>query len=194
MKIRAILLLAACLIRGVGMHAQKVAVKTNLVADALLNAHAGVEMSLSPQWTVELAGEFNGWTLSHQRKWKHWAVQPEVRRWLCDRMAGHFVGAHLHGGQFNMGGFDTGMKLLGTDWSKLADHRYQGWFTGAGLAYGYAWILGHHWNMEAEIGAGYSFVRYDRFRCANCGKKVGSNQTHHYVGLTRAQLNLVYVF
>ena len=64
----------------------------------------------------------------------------------------------------------------------------------AGVAYGYTWILGLHWNLEMEVGFGYSYTRYDRFRCSGCGKKVETNRPHHYVGPTKAAINLVYVF
>ena len=43
-------------------------------------------------------------------------------------------------------------------------------------AYGYAWVLGRHWNLEAEIGLGYSYTRYSQFKCAGCGKKLKSNR------------------
>lgn len=86
------------------------------------------------------------------------------------------------------------LKFLGSDFSKLSDARYQGWFVGAGVAYGYAWILGRHWNLELEIGVGYAYTQYDKFRCAGCGKKVESDKSHHYVGPTKAAVNLVYVF
>lgn len=174
--------------------AQNVAIKTNILSDVFLNINTGLEVGLAPRWTLDLSGEVNAWTLSHDRRWKHWAVQPEARYWFCDRFAGHFVGAHLHGGQYNIGGIDTDFSLLGTDFSSLKDARYQGWFVGAGVAYGYAWILGRHWNIEAEIGVGYSYTRYDRFRCAGCGKKVGENRPHNYFGPTKAAVNLVYLF
>jgi len=137
---------------------------------------------------------FNAWDLSHGRRWKHWAVQPEARYWFCDRFGGHFVGLHAHGGQFNAGGVENDVTFLNTDFSKLSDRRYQGWFVGGGLGYGYAWMLGRHWNLEAELGLGYSYVRYDEFRCAGCGRKTGEGLTHHYVGPTKAAVNLVYVF
>ena len=152
------------------------------------------EIGLAPKWTLDVTGQFNAWTLSHQRRWKHWAVQPEARYWFCDRFSGHFIGLHAHGGQYNIGGFDGKVNFLGTDARKLKDTRYQGWFVGAGVAYGYAWILGRHWNLEAEIGIGYSYTRYDRFRCAGCGKKIETDKPHHYVGPTKAAVNLVYVF
>lgn len=174
--------------------AQNVAVKTNLLYDALLNVNAGVEVGLAPKWTLDVSGDFNGWTLSHDRRWKHWLVQPEARYWFCDRFGGHFVGVHAHGGQFNVGNLNNDIKFLGTDFSKLSDHRYQGWFVGAGVAYGYAWVLGRHWNLEGEIGIGYSYTRYDEFRCEGCGKKTDEDKTHHYFGPTKAAVNLVYVF
>lgn len=68
------------------------------------------------------------WTLSHDRRWKHWLVQPEARYWFCDRFSGHFLGFHAHGGQYNVGGLKNGIKFLGSDFSKLSDARYQGWF------------------------------------------------------------------
>lgn len=174
--------------------AQDVGLKTNLVADGLLSPNLGVEVGLAPKWTLELTGEFNGWTLSHNRRWKHWMVMPEARYWLCDRFSGHFFGVEAHGGQYNIGGFDGKWNLFGTDARKLKDTRYQGWFVGGGVTYGYAWILGKHWNLEAEIGVGYSYTRYDRFRCAGCGKKIETDKPHHYVGPTKAALNLVYLF
>ena len=122
------------------------------------------------------------------------AVQPEVRYWFCDRFSGHFVGVHVHGGQFNIGGLDNGIKFLGTDFSKLSDSRFQGWFAGAGVSYGYDWILSRHWNLEAELGLGYSYTRFDQYRCAGCGKKVATDKAHNYVGITRIALNLVYLF
>lgn len=177
-----------------GINAQNIGIKSNILADALLNPNLGVEIGLKPKWTMDISGQFNAWDLSHNRKWKHWAIQPEVRYWLCDRFSGHFFGAHIHGGQYNMGGFDGKINLFGSDARKIKDHRYQGWFAGAGVAYGYAWILDRHWNLEAEFGLGYSYTQYDRFLCTGCGKKVDANKSHHYVGPTKIAINLVYLF
>lgn len=182
---------------------QKVGVKTNLLYDAALTPNLGIEIGLAPKWTAELDGSFNGWILPDESRWKHWLVQPEVRYWFCDRFGGHFVGAHLLGGLYNFGGFDgkvkfpgwdKDLKYVGTDFSAFKDTRYQGWYVGAGVAYGYDWILGDHWNLEAEIGVGYVYTEYDRFRCTGCGKRIAEGVPHHYVGPTKAALSLVYLF
>lgn len=184
-----------CFVLGVvSVGAQGVAIKTNLLYDLTATVNAGVEVGLSPKWTLDVSGNYNAWTLSHDRKWKHWLVQPEARYWFCDRFAGHFLGFHLLGGQYNIGGLKNGIKFLGTDFSQLSDHRFQGWMAGAGVAYGYTWVLGRYWNLEAEIGLGYIYSRYDKFECAGCGEKTETGQPHHYLGPTKAAVNLIYVF
>ena len=183
-----------CIFLSFSMKAQELAVKTNLLSSVSATVNVGLEMGLFDKWTLDMSGSFNGWSTSGVKKWKHWMVQPEVRHWLCDKYSGHFWGFHLHGGQYNMGGLNNSIQFLDTDFSQLAHYRYQGWFAGAGVAYGYAWILGRHWNLEAEIGLGYSYTRYDKFECAGCGEKVEEDRTHHYMGPTKAALNLIYVF
>lgn len=174
--------------------AQDIALKTNALYWATTTPNLGIEMALTPKWTLDLLGGYNPWTFSDNKKWKHWLVQPEVRYWLCEKMGGHFLGFHLHGGQYNIGNVDTDFRLFGTDFSKLKDYRFEGWFVGAGVAYGYAWMLGKHWNLEAEIGLGYSYTRYDQYQCVNCGSRVKKGKEHHYLGPTKAAVNLVYTF
>lgn len=193
-RILILIMAAVTVVAAQRMQAQDVGIKTNLVADGLLSPNLGVEVGLAPKWTLDFTGEYNGWKLSHERRWKHWLVMPEARYWLCDRFSGHFFGVEAHGGQYNIGGFDGKWNMLGTDARKLKDTRYQGWFIGGGITYGYAWILGRHWNLEAEIGLGYSYTRYDRYRCAGCGKKIESGKSHNFVGPTKAALNIVYLF
>lgn len=174
--------------------AQDFAIKSDLSSDIFANINLGGEVGLAPKWTLDVSGEFNAWSFHDDKRWKHWFIQPETRYWFCDRFAGHFVGAHLHGGQFNVGGIDTDFTILGTNFSKLKDTRYQGWFVGGGVSYGYTWILSRHWNLEAEIGIGYSYTRYDRYPCAHCGTKLESNRSHNYWGVTKAAINIEYVF
>lgn len=173
--------------------AQDVSLKTNVLYDATITANIGVETGLADKWSLDLSGNYNGWTINGH-KWKHWMAQPEVRYWFCDRYAGHFLGLHAMGGQYNVGDFDTNLKIFKADFSKLKDHRVQGWAVGAGVAYGYAFILGQHWNLELEAGFGYIYTRYDRYECQDCGQRIEKDKPFHYVGPTKAAINLVYLF
>lgn len=171
------------------------ALKTNLLYDATATINLGAELTVAPRWSVDLSGNFNAWSVSGGKRWKHWFVQPEARYWFCDATAGHFVGAHLIGGKYNIGHIDlSNTKFLGTDFSGLKDHRYQGWFGGVGIGYGYTWILGRHFNLETEIGIGWLHSRYDVYECAGCGRNTARNRHHNYVGPTKAAVNLVYLF
>ena len=93
-----------------------------------------------------------------------------------------------------MGNWNTGFSFLGTDFGQLKDHRYEGWMVGAGVAYGYHWMLGRHWSIEAEIGLGYVFSQADKYECPRCGDQLENNEPHHYVGPTKVAVNLIYVF
>ena len=178
---------------GGKVQAQDIAVKTNLLYDATATANVGLEVGLAPQWTLDLSGNMNAWSKNDRTKWKHWMVQPEVRYWFCDRFSRHFIGAHLIGGAFNFGGINNSLSFLGTDFSVLSDSRYQGYAYGGGVAYGFAFVLSKHLNLELEAGFGYMFLDYAIYECGTCGRKV-KEETHHYVGPTKAAVNLVFVF
>lgn len=172
--------------------AQDVALKSNLISDAALSPNLGIEVGLAPKWTLEIPAQFNLWTVD-SRKWKHWMVQPGLRYWFCHRFAGHFLGIQAIGGQYNWGNLNL-PDFLGSDLSRLKDRRYEGWGVGAGISYGYSWPVHPHWNIEAEIGIGWIYTRFDSYPCAECGTKIDDNRVHNYVGPTRAALNIVYLF
>lgn len=168
--------------------------KSNLLYDATLTPSLSFEYAFAPRWSADLSGQVNFWDMSRGRKWKQWAIQPEARYWLCQALDGHFFAAHLIGGQYNFGHIDIPVSFLGTDFRELKDHRHQGWMAGAGVAYGYSWALAKHWNIEAELGIGWIFTRYDVYECSGCGNKSRSNVNHNYFGPTKGAVNLEYVF
>lgn len=190
-----LLIVSICLVvASLTASAQNVVVKTNLLYEITATANLGIEFKVAPKWTVDISGNLNAWTFSDNKKWKHWVLQPEARYWLCERFNGHFVGAHLVGGIYNMGNWNTDFTFLGTDFGQLKEHRYEGWLVGAGIAYGYHWMLGRHWSVEAEIGIGYVYTQADKYECPRCGEQLENNKPHHYVGPTKAAVNLIYVF
>ena len=175
-------------------NAQDIAIKTNVLGDAMGSLNIGVECRLADRWTLDLSGHLDPWTRKDGSFRKHAFAQPEARWWFCDTFSGHFLGLHAHGGIFNVGGIDTQQNFLTNDFSVLNDSRFQGWFAGAGLAYGYDLILGRHWNLEFEVGAGYAYTRYDQFECQECGSVLAEDMTHHYIGITKAAISLVFIF
>ena len=188
-----IALLVAFVGLGQKLNAQGWGLKTNVLYDLTATINVGAEFALAPKWSLDLSGNLNPWTIDG-KKIKHWLVQPEVRYWFCDRFQGHFLGAHLLGGLYNVGYIDTDIKIFGSDFSKLKNHRYQGYAVGCGIAYGYAWSLSRHFNLELEVGIGYVNTEYDKFECGGCGRKIINDSPYHYFGPTKAALNFMYVF
>ena len=96
------------------------------------------------------------------------------------------------GGEFDMQ--KVRFKLPFYNWpSDLRDKRYEGWNAGGGFTYGYQWILGRHWNLEASLGVGYQYISYKRYPCAECGTTEESGHKH-YFGPDKLAFSLMYVF
>jgi hypothetical protein len=172
--------------------AQQVALKTNLLYDATTTPNIGIEMGLGKKSTAQLFYGLNPWKFGsgEDRKFlKHWIVNPEYRYWFCQRFNGSFIGLHAFGGEFDA----YKIKMPLGWWEELQDYRFEGWFIGGGLAYGYQWILSRHWNFEAAIGFGAAYIDYDKFDCGVCGKKLDDGHKI-YVGPTKAALSLLYMF
>lgn len=169
--------------------AQSIGLKTNLLYWATTTPNVGLEVQTHRRHTVQVFYGLNPWTFENGKKLRHWVVQPEYRYWFCQTFNGWFVGAHLMGGQFNAGGIKLPFGLL----KEMRDRRYEGWFVGGGLTAGYQWPLAKHWNLETSVGLGYDYLKYDKYRCEHCGNKTG-DADRHYVGPTKAALELIYMF
>ena len=63
-------------------HAQKVALKSNLLYDATTTMNLGLEIGLVRKWTLDIPVNYNPWKLSDGKRLRHWGVQPEVRYWF----------------------------------------------------------------------------------------------------------------
>ena len=123
---------------------------------------------------------------------KHVMLQPEARYWLCEVFNRSFLGLHVLGGDLNFGNIDIPVCLPGIDLRKLKDSRVESWFVGAGVAYGYSWILSGRWNLEATLGLGYVRFDYDRYECHDCGDYMGKG-VKNYFGVTKAGITLSYI-
>ena len=184
-----ILLFLSCCSAGPAA-AQRFGVKTNALHWATAGTlNAGLDAGVGKRTSLELTGDYNPWTLDRDenQKLKFWSVMPEFRYWLCERFNGHFFGLHSGYGEYNISGVRIPFQNKSTQ-----EHRYEGWATGIGISYGYTWILGKRWNLEANIGAGYIYTKYDKYECKTCGRFKG-NQKKHYFGPTKAGISLIYI-
>lgn len=161
---------------------QKVGIKTNLLYDATGTINLGVEIGLGRKTTLDISANYNGWMLNEakQTSYKHYMILPEFRYWLCERFVGHFFGAHV--GYMDYDASNT----------VFSNNRYDGNMYGGGLSYGYQFVLGNRWNLEATIGAGYARSDYDAYKGEKRDIFTGHTK-NNYWGITKAGLTLIYI-
>lgn len=164
------------------------AVKTNLLSDLTTTINLGVEASLAPRWSLDISGNYNAWDFNDYRKQKQWMVQPEARFWFCESFNGHFLALHAIGGEFNMADPFFPFSLN----KELKDYRYEGWMYGAGIGYGYHWILSPRWSIEAEIGVGYVGTTHEQYECIRCGALLAEGCSNRF-SITKLAVSLVFM-
>lgn len=195
-KMYMIAVLTLLLLAGVGsLSAQdRFGVKTNLLYGGYARTpNLGIEIGLSPRWTLELSGAYNPFNLkgsdADNKKLVHWVASPEFRYWTCQRFNGHFLGVHGLYGNYNIGGYN--LPLLFGKGSR--DYRHEGQAMGGGVSYGYSVVLGKRWNLEFTAGVGVLYLNYDRYECPKCGQKVEPDTRKLFFGPTRAGISVSFL-
>lgn len=183
-----ILLTLIFIVLSVVCYGQDIAVKSNALYWATTTPNLGAEFGLGKKSTLDFIVGYNPWEFNDNKKLKHILVQPEYRHWLCEKFNGHFFGLHAHYAYYNAGGIKLPFGLI----DEFQDHRYQGHLFGGGISYGYQWILGKRWNLEASIGVGYAHLIYDKYACQTCGEWE-AKEHKNYFGPTKATLSIIYI-
>lgn len=172
-----------------------IALRTNLLYWGTLTPNLGVELGISPHSTLLLTGSINPWKAKNpdtdNKMLKHWLASLEYRYWFCERFNGHFIGLHGYGGHFNISGHKIPLVF---EESNSNDYRYKGDVYGAGISYGYQFMLGKHWNLELNVGIGFGYMEYDRRDCPRCEySNIHENQSRTFFAPTKLGISIVYI-
>ena len=119
--------------------AQRVALKTNVLYWATATPNLGLEFRLNRHLTLGVEGAVNKLKINSIDTRAEMAAA-EMRYWFSARpQAGHFIG----------------LAGIGANYDITKDQAcHKGDAFGAGLTYGYSFVLSRHWSLEATIGAG----------------------------------------
>ena len=128
--------------------AQRVSLKTNALYWATASPNLGLEFRLNRHLTLDLEGAANRLTIGDNYS-RIFHFSPEMRYWFSARpQAGHFVG--LTGVAYNC------KVCLSHKW-------HNGDAFGAGVTYGYSFVLSRHWSMETTLGLGLAHIREKKY-------------------------------
>ena len=160
------------------------AVKTNLLYDALVLPNLGLEFYVGRGWSV--AGNWMYTWLKSDRRHRYHRIYGgdlEVRRWLSygrKPLTGHHIGVY---GQLLTYDLEWGGRgYLGDRWSY-----------GGGLSYGYSAPIGRRLNLDFSIGVGYLGGEYYEYVPQGDCYLWQATKQRRWFGPAKAEVSLVWL-
>lgn len=129
----------------------RLALKTNLLYDAVLMPSLEAEYRIDDRWSVNVEGEVAWWKRDSRHKYYQIAtLGPEARYWFHTKKPwhGHYVGLFGLGSWYDLENGGRGYK--GELWS-------------VGLSYGYMFPVSRSLSFEAGIGVGFLRTWYEEY-------------------------------
>ena len=171
-----------------------VALRTNMLYDALLMPNIGCEMYLGKSWSVAANWLYDWWKTDRRHwYWRAYGGDIAVRKWLGKAaeekpLTGHHIGIYAQiftydfawGGRGYMGG-----KPGGTIWNKM-NHAM-------GAEYGYSLPIARKLNIDFSLGMGYWGGIYHEYKPRNHYYVWQATKERHWIGPTKLEVSLVWL-
>ena len=166
-----------------------VALKNNLLYDAIATPNLQAEFRLDDHFTLQLGAGFNPFPLDDKviPKWRHVEVEIAPRYWFCEAFTRDFLSMNLGYVHYNVAG---GKYPIGWMYKDVQTNRFQGDALLLGASYGWHFALSPHFSIELEAGVDAGITWYQKYECVHCGKQLG-NREHGWFALPRLGVNLV---
>ena len=166
-----------------------VALKNNLLYDAIATPNLQVEFRLDDHFTLQLGAGFNPFPLDDKviPKWRHVEVEIAPRYWFCEAFTRDFLSMNMGYVHYNVAG---GKYPIGWMYKDVQTNRFQGDALLLGASYGWHFALSPHFSIELEAGVDAGITWYQKYECVHCGKQLG-NREHGWFALPRLGVNLV---
>lgn len=163
------------------------ALKTNLLYDAVLIPNVELEVPLGRRWSLNGEYMFPWWLIDGNK----YCMQIlsgglEGRYWLGNRkthsvLTGHFLGLYAGGGKYDL------------QWK---ENGYQGeFFIAAGISYGWSARIVRNLHLELNIGIGVLRTDYRHYRARDNYQTLlwQENGRYTWLGPTKAKISLVWL-
>ena len=161
------------------------ALKSNLLYDALLIPNLSLEASISSGWTLGAGGMFAWWSKdAKHRYWRIYGGDLEIRKYFgtlskSKPLQGHHLGIY---GDFLTYDFEFGAK------------GYQSKATyAAGIKYGYSHPIANRLNLDFALGIGYLHSNYKTYVPRDGCYVYQETKKRKWLGPTQAEISLVWL-
>lgn len=170
------------------------ALKTNMLYDALLVPNIGAEFYLGRNWSVAGNWMYAWWKTDRRHYyWRLYGGDIMVRKWFGRAadgkpLTGHHIGVYAQVCTYD---FETGGKGVmggvpgGDIWDKA------NW--GVGVEYGYSLPIARRLNIDFGIGFGYFGGEYWEYRPMDGCYVWQATKKRNYFGPTKAEVSLVWL-
>lgn len=162
------------------------ALKSNMLLDALLLPNIGAEFYLGKQWSLSAFWLYAWWkTDRHHDYWRAYGGDIELRRWFGKAAAtkpltGHHIGIYAQMFTYDL---ELGHKgYLGPKWSY-----------GAGISYGYSLPVASRLNIDFGLSAGYQGGKYKEYKPDGDCYVWQVTKRRNWFGPTKAEISLVWL-
>ena len=161
------------------------ALRTNLLYDAVLIPNIGVELYLGHQWTIGLDW-FYTWFSSNSRHryWQGYGGYLTLRRYFgrnaslpSNRLKGHHLGLYVLGMTYDV------------EWGGRGYQAARFGF-GGGVEYGYSLALGRRLCLDFSLGVGFQDGEYKEYDPMDDHYVWQSTRKRHWWGPTKAEVSL----
>ena len=169
-------------------HKFYMAVKNNVIYDALLLPNLAVEFYIPGRWSIEAEGVWSWWRFNSFEKYNRiQSVGLEARKWFGKKHADNPLCGH-HVGLYGMyGTYD--IKREKNEFGNLSNSSFS-----VGFSYGYSVPVAKRLNLEFGIAFGYMGGEYEKYSYSDYWNDHPWESTHkrHYFGPTKAKASLVW--
>ncbi len=158
----------------------RLAIKTNLLYDAVLMPSLEVEYRIDDRWSVAVEGDVAWWKRDSKHKYYQIAtILPEGRYWFCTKKPwhGHYVGLFGGGSWYDLENGGRG---------------YKGEFWTAGISYGYMFPISRSFSFEAGIGIGFLRTWYEEYLPIDGHYVYQQSSRTNWFGPVKVKFALVY--
>lgn len=180
-KIRLVLVVIVLFAAKTSVNAQRIAVTSNLLEDALLTPNAGVDIVVADRQSLSFDASYAPYKLFQNVHNKRMTVRAGYKYWFNQALYAHYIG------------IDAVVSSSDVRIGKLGSRDE---YIGIGVGYGYSIILGKRLNLVPNIGVGIAYGNtyegYDQM--VNVGEGVQATAARGFKPiLTRLGVTIQYV-
>lgn len=165
------------------------ALKTNLLLWGFATPNLAIEKCISKNVSVELLLGIKKVNSEYESRSFSYIIQPEIRYWISNCFNGFYVGYHFYYSNYGAGDIIFPFQRTGYP----HDDFYEGYLYGMGASVGYQKRINKHLAVEGVIGTGYIHLDYGRINWNNSWENKKSLDDNYW-GITKAAINIVYLF